>query len=403
MRTSLCGNIDWVGAIDWNVRDFHSYVTDRGATYNSYLIRDRENAVIDPVKGPFFKRWLENIGKFVDPDSIRSLIINHAELDHSSALPMAVKAFPKAELVTNKKCRDTLVSYFGGEEWNWRLVKTGDEISLGSRTLRFIETPMVHWPDSMFTYVPEDGLLFSMDAFGQHFASSARFDDEVDFDIVMEEAKTYYANIVIPYGNFVRKAMAAAAGLDVRMIAPSHGLVWRSHAAEILAAYREWMVNRNRRKVIVFYDSMWDSTALIGEAILDGATVPGVETDLIHVRHANLTKIATSFMDAAAFAFGSATLNGLLMPTAAAALVYMEGMRVPNKAAFAFGSYGWAAKGGPDQVEEYLRRGKYEIIRPPLKCPYRPTPELLAEARQAGGELAGKALEAAEYKPEHGH
>ncbi|MDR0362183.1 MAG: FprA family A-type flavoprotein [Planctomycetota bacterium] len=394
MRTKLHDNIDWVGAIDWNVRDFHSYNTDRGATYNSYLIRDNENAVIDPVKGSFFKRWIENIRQFADPASIKYLICNHAELDHSSSLPMAVEAFPGVQIVATRKCRDTVVNYFGGADWNWRIVKTGDEISLGKRTLRFIETPMVHWPDSMFTYVPGDKLLFSMDAFGQHIATSARFDDEVDPAIVMEEAKTYYANIVISYSNFVRKTMEAAAGLDIAMIAPSHGVIWRSNVPTILAAYKDWMVNKNKKKVVIFFDSMWESTTRAAEAILDGATQPGVETNLVHVRHSNLTGIATEFMDAAAFAFGSSTLNGLLMPAAAAALVYMEGMRVPNKAAFAFGSYGWAGKGGPDQVEEYLKRGKYELLRPALKFPYRPTADILDEARKAGEALAEKALEA---------
>lgn len=392
MRTALFPGVDWVGVVDWNVRDFHSYVTTRGATYNSYLIQDRENAVVDAVKSPFFARWFENVKAFVDPSSVRYIVVNHAEPDHSSALPLAVEAFPNAEIVGDGKCRDTVANYFGGAGWRWKIVKTGDEIRLGRRTLRFIETPMVHWPDSMFTYVPEDGLLFSMDAFGQHLATSARFDDEVDPGIVMDEAKTYYANIVVPYGRFVLKTMAAAAGLDIRMIAPSHGVVWRARVAEILAAYREWAANRNGPKVVVIYDSMWGSTGRIAEAIVDGADQPGVETRLIHVRHHALTEIATAFMDAAAFAFGTSTLNGLLMPAAAAALVYMNGMRVPGKAGFAFGSYGWGAKGGPDQAEEYLRSGGYELVRPVLKCPYRPTPEVLGEATAAGRLLAARAL-----------
>ncbi len=393
MRTSLFPNIDWVGAIDWNVRDFHSYVTNRGATYNSYLVRDNDNAVIDPVKYLFFDRWYANITQFAAPDSIKYIVVNHAEPDHSSALPQAVKAFPSAQLVTNQKCRDTVVSYFGGADWNWRIVKTGDEIKLGARTLRFIETPMVHWPDSMFTYVPEECLLFSMDAFGQHFATSERFDDEVDLDIVMEEAKTYYANIVIPYSNFVKKTLEAAKSLDIKMIAPSHGLIWRSHLDVILSAYQDWANNKNKPKITVYYDSMWDSTARIAEAIVDGADQPGIFATLMHVRHTDLTHIATSFMDSAAFVFGSSTLNGFLMPSAAAALVYLLGMKANNKACFAFGSYGWGAKGGPDQVEEYLKKGKFDIVRPVFKCPWRPTPEVLAEAREAGKLLAAKALE----------
>ena len=392
MRTSLFPNIDWVGVIDWNVRDFHSYNTYRGATYNSYLIRDNETAVIDSVKAPFFDRWIANIRQFVPLESVKYIICNHAEPDHSSGLREAVKAFPQAKLVADQKCRDTIVRYFGGEDWNWMIVKTGDTLKLGARTLHFIETPMVHWPDSMATYVPEDGLLFSMDAFGQHFATAERFDDEVDLSIVLEEAKTYYANIVNPYSNFVKKTLEAAKGLDIRMIAPSHGLIWRKNLDSILSAYQDWASNRNKPKVAVFYDSMWDSTARIAEAIVDGADQPGVFVTLVHIRHSDLTHLATTFMDTAAFAFGSATLNGLLMPAAAAALVYLQGMKATNKSCFAFGSYGWAGKGGADQVEEYLKAGKYEIVRPVLKCAWRPTPEILDEARAAGRILAEKAL-----------
>ncbi len=393
MRTTLFPGIDWVGAVDWNVRDFHSYVTSRGATYNSYLIQDKENAVIDTVKAPFFDKWLDHIKAFIDPQSIKYIICNHAEPDHTSAFPLVAKALPNAQIITNEKCKKHVVSYFGGEDWNWRIVKTGDEITLGKRTLKFIETPMVHWPDSMFTYVPEDKLLFSMDAFGQHFATAERFDDEVDLAIVMEEAKTYYANIVIPYSNFVQKVLDAAKGLEIKMIAPSHGLIWRKNLDVILSAYQNWAANKNKSKVTIFYDSMWDSTARIAEAIVDGADQPGVYATLMHVRHTDLTHIATEFMDSAAFAFGSSTLNGLLMPAAAAALVYMQGMRASNKAGFAFGSYGWGAKGGPDQVEEYLKNGKYEIIRPVLKCAWRPTQDVLDEAKEAGKLLASKALE----------
>lgn len=393
MRTSLFPNIDWVGAVDWNVRDFHSYNTFRGATYNSYLVRDKDNAVIDSVKAPFFERWVNNIRQFVSPDTVKYIICNHAEPDHSSALPEAVRAFPNAQLVADQKCRDTIVRYFGGADWKWKIVKTGDSIKLGARTLQFVETPMVHWPDSMFTYVPEDGLLFSMDAFGQHFATAERFDDEVDLAIVMEEAKTYYANIVIPYSNFVRKTLEAAKSIDIKMIAPSHGLIWRKNLDVILSAYQDWSANKNKPKVTVFYDSMWESTTRIAEAIVDGADQPGVFATLVHVRHSDLTHIATAFMDTAAFAFGSSTLNGLIMPQAAAALVYMQGMKASNKSCFAFGSYGWAGKGGPDQVEEYLKDGKYELIRPVLKCAWRPTPEILEEARAAGKLLAEKALQ----------
>lgn len=395
MRKNLFPNIDWVGAIDWNVRDFHSYNTDRGATYNAFLIRDEQNALIDTVKGPFFDRHYKQVCELADPATIRYIVVNHAEPDHSSGLPQAVKAFPNAKIVADKKCRDTVVNYFGGEDWNWHIVKTGDSIALGKRSLQFIETPMVHWPDSMFTYCPEEQVLFSMDAFGQHIACTARFDDEVDLAIVMDEAKTYYANIVVPHGKFVQKALAVAADLPIKMIATSHGVIWRKHLPEILAAYRDWSVNKVKAKVAVFYDSMWDSTGHIAEAITQGADVDGVATVMLHVRHSSLTRVATEFLDTAAFAFGSSTLNNLLMPQAAAALVYMRGMNLKNKTGFAFGSYGWAGKGGADQVEGSMREAGWEICRDIIKCSYRPTDDILKQAEEAGRELARIALERA--------
>jgi flavorubredoxin len=393
-------NIDWVGAIDWNVRDFHSYDTAHGATYNSYLVRDDANALIDAVKAPFFARFYRQTTELAPPESIRYLVCNHAEPDHSSALPLAVSAFPNAQIVVNKKCRDTLIRYYGGEAWNWRLVQTGDSISLGKRTLTFIETPMVHWPDSMMTYVPEDGLLFSMDAFGQHFAGTARFDDEADPGVIMGEAKTYYANIVAPHGKAVQRTLAKAGGLKLNLIATSHGVIWRRGVQAILSAYGDWAAHRMAPKVAVFYDSMWDSTGKIAEAVINGASVKGVETVLLHVRHNNLTRVATEFLDTAAFAFGSASLNNLPMPQAAAALVYLRGMNLPEKTGFAFGSYGWGGRGAPEYVEEQMKLAGWKISRPILKCPYLPTGDTLAEAEEAGKALAGIALQADREKRE---
>lgn len=395
MRKNLLPGIDWVGAIDWNVRDFHSYNTERGATYNAYLIQDEQNSLIDTVKAPFFERYYKQVAELVDPSSIKYLVCNHAEPDHSSGLPEAVKMFPNAKIVASKKCRDTVVKYFGGEDWNWHIVKTGDTLKIGRRTLSFIETPMVHWPDSMFTYCPEDEILFSMDAFGQHIACAARFDDEVDLALVMDEAKTYYANIVAPHAKFVRKTLEGAGGLSIKVIATSHGIIWRKHIPEIIAAYQDWSANKVRAKVGVFYDSMWESTGRIAEAITAAADVEGVATVMLHVRHNSLTRLATEFLDTAAFAFGSSTLNNLLMPQASAALVYMRGMNLPGKAGFAFGSYGWGAKGGADQVEGVMREAGWEVCRPVLKWSYRPGREVMEEAEAAGRELAKIALEKA--------
>ncbi|MCC6123794.1 MAG: FprA family A-type flavoprotein [Pirellulales bacterium] len=390
MNTTLCENIDWVGYVDWNVRDFHSYDTEHGATYNAYLIRDEKIALIDAVKAPYGENLLRNVSALCDPAKVDYVVCNHAEPDHSGAMPDVLRAMPNAALVCDKKCAEALAEHYDAAHWKRRIVSTGDAVSLGKRSLQFVETPMVHWPESMFTYVPEEKLLFSMDAFGQHLATSERFDDETALCTVMEEAKAYYANIIMPFGKSVRACLERIAGLEVEMIAPSHGVIWRSHPAKILAAYRNWMEHRPRPKVLVIYDSMWESTGAMAEALRDGAAVAGVQAKLISIRRSNLTRIATDVLDAAAIAFGSATLNHGMMPMAAATLSYLEGLRPRGKAALAFGSYGWG-RGGAEGVDKQLRAIGWDILREPIVSKYRPTPAILDECRQAGRTLAEKA------------
>lgn len=207
MNTTPRDNIDWVGYVDWTVRDFHGYTSERGTTYNTYLIRNEKKALIDTVKAPYGQHLLQNISALMPLRSIDYVVCNHAEPDHTGALPEIMVAMPNATLVCDQKCKDALSRHFDTPGWKFKVVKTGDTVSLGDRTLHFIETPMVHWPESMFTYVPEEKLLFSMDAFGQHHASSQRFDDEVPLETALQEAKSHYANILMPYGKQVAKVL----------------------------------------------------------------------------------------------------------------------------------------------------------------------------------------------------
>ena len=390
MDISLRKNIDWVGYVDWAVRDFHSFDTPRGATYNAYLIRDEKTALIDTVKARFAEELLNNVAKLTDPAGVDYLVCNHAEPDHAGGLPRVMAALPNATLVCDKKCMATLGLYYDTSAWKYKIVAGGDSLSLGSRTLEFVETPMLHWPESMFTYVPEEKILFSMDAFGQHIATSARFDDEVDLGPVMEEAKAYYANIVMPFGRQVAGVLKQAENLDIETIATSHGVIWRSHIDKIIGAYRDWCVCRPRAKVLVVYDSMWDSTGQMARAIHAGASLPGVEAKLIPIRRSTLTTLAAEVLDAAAIAFGSATLNRGMMPMAAAVLTYFAGLRPTGKAGFAFGSYGWG-KGASEAINEELGKMGWTILREPLRAQYRPRPEVLEACREAGRLLAEKA------------
>lgn len=387
MNITLKDGIDWVGYIDWTVRDFHGYKTESGSTYNAYLIRDEKTAVIDAVKAPYVEKYLDRIRALTDLDKINYVVCNHAEPDHSGGLPGIMKACPQAELVCNAKCKVALEKHFDTSDWKWHVVEDGDEISLGKRTLSFINTPMVHWPESMFTYVPEEKLLFSMDAFGQHFASAFRFDDEEPLDVILQEAKSYYANIVMLYGRPIAQTMARAAEMDIEMIAPSHGVIWRSHIKEVFAAYQDYVVCKPRAKVIVLYATMWQSTELMARAILDGAQECDVEAQFLNVDTSHGTRIVTEVLDCAAIAIGSPTLNNGIMPSMAGVLCYMKGLRPTNKKGFAFGSYGWSKRGGASEVEGIMEEMKIELMREPIRAQYVPTPEVLEECREAGRML----------------
>lgn len=394
MYREVLENIFSVGFVDWHVRDFHGYETSQGSTYNAYLVKDEKTALIDTVKEPYAADLLANITELVPLDQIDYIVCNHAEPDHAGALAEVLAAIPGATLLCDKKCKTILSKHFDISGWNIQVVEGGETVSLGKRSLRFYETPMVHWPESMATYVPEEKLLFSMDAFGQHYATSGRFDDEVPISTAMAEAKTYYANIVMLYGEEVAKLLAPGVLPEIEIIAPSHGVIWRKYVNDILDAYRDWCVFRPVPKVLVLFDTMWQSTERMARAISEGATVPGVEVKVIHVRRSNLTIIADEVLDAACVAVGTSTLNQQMMPMMGATLTYLKGLSPRNKAGFAFGSFGWS-KGGAGDVEEILREMEWEITRKAIRSPYRPTDEILEECRQAGEELAIKALETA--------
>lgn len=394
-KDCLRENIYWVGYVDWDIRDFHGYVTERGSSYNAYLIKDEKIAIIDSVKAPYVDSLLKNILALTEFDKIDYLVCNHAEPDHAGALPTLVEKCPNAVVVCNKKCRDILSMQFNTAGWKFDIVDETTRISLGKRTMTFVNTPMAHWPESMFTYIPEDTLLFSMDAFGQHYATSERFDDTAVLREAMIEAKTYYANIIMLYGKQVAKVMDKAAGLDISMIAPSHGITWRSHIAEILAAYTKWMSHTPEAEVLIFYDTMWKSTALMADAIYRGANVEGVSVKKYDLKHTNITVIADATLSAAALAVGSPNLNRGIMPKIAEALTYLKGLSPEGKTAVAFGSYGWAKKGGQHEVQEILESMKCKMLSTaPIQAQFTPTAAVLQECFEVGKQLAAVAIEA---------
>jgi flavorubredoxin len=391
MVISVQDNIYWVGFVDWKIRDFHSYETTRGSTYNAYLLTDDKNVLVDTVKAPYASVLLNQVESKIPLSKLDYVICNHAEPDHSGSLPEVIRRCPNVEVICNAKCKDALQKHYDTSRWKFRLVEDGETINIGSRSLTFIDTPMVHWPESMFTYIPEQKVLFSMDAFGQHYSTSKRFDDEVNFTELMFEAKTYYANIVMLYGKPIEKVLGKASALEIEMIAPSHGVIWRSHLKEIITAYMDWVRCKPTSKVLILYDTMWESTEKMAYAIMEGAQ-PYAQTLVYHIRATNLTRLATEILDASAVALGSPTLNKTLMPQMAALLTYLYGLAPKGKVGFCFGSYGWS-KGATKAIEEYMAKMNMEIIRESITSQYAPTSDVLATCREAGSQLAQKALD----------
>ena len=391
MKIPLADNIYWVGAVDWNVRDFHGYTTTRGSTYNAYLIVDEKIALVDSVKNPFVADLMQNVAEHVDPAKIDYVVSNHSEPDHSGSLYAMLEAAPHAQLIASPKGASTLEAYYG-EARQVRAVKTGDEIPLGKRTLRFVTTPMLHWPDSMFTYVPEEKLLFSMDGFGQHLATSGRFDEDAPFDVIMAEAKKYYANILMHLGRIVARTLDQARDMEIETIAPSHGIIWRKHIPDILSAYAAWAECRPAAKVLVMYDTMWNSTEAMARAIHEGVTAQSVECKLLKISKNDLTDLTTEVLDAACLAVGSPTLNNGMLPSVASMLTYITGLKPAGKVGVAFGSHGWSG-GGATQVADMLDKASVALIREPLTTVFKPSDAVLDECREAGASLAEKARE----------
>ena len=379
-------NIYWVGGIDWDLRNFHGYVTPRGSTYNSYLIIDDKITLVDTVKHYLADEMLDRIRAVVDPEEIDYVLVNHVEMDHSGSMPMVMEVAPNASIVTTSKGKKALEMHYG-KDWEYMIVKTGDELKTGSRTLKFVETPMVHWPDNMVTYVPEDGLLLSNDAFGQHIASTERFVDEMGWDIVREEAASYYANIVFPYGDQVNKALDVVETLPLEMIAPSHGLIWRSHLTELLREYRKWAGNETDRKALIVYDTMWGSTKEMALALQEGLEACGVPVTMKSLQTNHISQIVPHVLTARLVLVGSPTINNGMLPTVAAFLTYTKGLRPKKRTGFAFGSYGWGGQGARE-VASVLKDMGWKMPEETVNLQYVPGKDDLANLKEIGSRLA---------------
>lgn len=363
----------WVGALEWDERCIHGFSMPNGSTNNAYLIMDEHVTLVDTCSEGYWPQLIDRVADVVDPQRIEYIISNHSEKDHAGSLREVLARAPHAKIVTSKKGADILRTYLGdGPELI--AVGTGDELSIGTRTLTFVGTPMVHWPDNMVTYSPADKVLFSNDAFGQFWATSERFDDEVDAGELFAAAKKYFANIVMPFSKQTTKAVGAVRGLELDLIAPSHGLIWRSRIAGILDAYEEWCQLKPTRSAVIAFASMYGSTRRMAEAITEAFMAAGVSVRLYDLRVSDISDIMTRVMDAEYVAVGSAAHNMTVLPEAGAFLTYLKGLAPRGRRGIAFGSCGWA-DAAQKEIANVMEQAGFQMEGAPFTTAWNDTPE----------------------------
>ena len=393
----LADDIYWVGAVDFNKRNFHGYSrSPQGTTYNAYLIRDEKNVIFDTVDNHYAKTMFCSVAHVMPLEKVDYIVVNHTEKDHAGALAELVARCKPEKIITSVMGKKFMEAQFDTTGWPIQTVKTGDVINIGKRNIHFVETRMLHWPDSMFSYIPEEKLLISNDAFGQNIASSERFTDEIDPSRLLKAIKEYYYNIVLPFSPQVLRTLDAAAklGLDIETIAPDHGLIWRGkeQVEFILSTYKTLAEQKPACRAVIIYDTMWESTARMASAIGTGLGNEGVPFRIIDLRQNHHSDVMTELADCGAVIVGSPTHNNNVLPAVADTLTYMKGLRPQNRVGAAFGSYGWSGE-APQIIQDWLASMNMDMPAAPLKFPFVPRHEQLSQCVTLG-ETVARALKA---------
>ena len=381
----LMNDIYFVGYVDFEVRNFHGYSTHRGSSYNAYIVKSGEKTVlIDTVKRPYFDYLLNNIKEVCDLSEIDYLITNHVEMDHSGSLPLILDYLPNAELIASERGVDVLKAHFHGEIGDdvfdkIRGVKEGDTLDIGNgKKFTFVPIPMIHWPDSMVSFMTDENgknVLFSSDAFGQHIATSKRWDDENDLCEVMQEAEKYYANILLHLSGLIAKVLPKVGALPIDIVCTAHGVCWRSHIAEIVEKYTRWCKGDiDEKSVVIIYDTMWGSTEKIAKALAKEISHRGIPVKRFKLTTADYSDVITEAMKAKAIIIGSPTLNNGLFPTVAEYLSYQKGLKPMNKVGLAFGSYGWSGQAA-QEIANIMKETKIDVLDELIKIKFVPKPE----------------------------
>ncbi len=391
-------DIYWVGAIDWGIRDFHGYITQNGTTYNNYLIKDKQTTLIDTVKHDYCSVTIENISKIVDLSQVVNIVVNHIEPDHASSIDMIMKLIPDATVYITDRGKKGIEKYFDTSKWRFKIVKSGDVLNTGKYTLLFLETPMLHWPDSMVTYVKEAKLLISQDAFGQHIATASRFDDEFvecnsQFEL-NDAVADYYANILMPFGQLIKTKIAdiLKLNLDIDMIAPDHGVIWRKDPGKIIQQYLDMANGKADLRVTVIYDTMWHSTEHMMTPIIQGIKDEGVDCRPVKLRESPMSVAVKEFWKARGCLIGAPTINNIMFPSMAQFLYHLGGLKPRNRIMAAFGSYGWGG-GAVKEAYEMFKKIGVEVMEPGIQIQFKPSSEDEEKCYEFGREFAGKVKE----------
>lgn len=394
MAFAINKNISWIGKIDWELRKFHGeeYSTHHGSSYNSYLVKDEKTAVIDTVWGKFSAEYVAKLRQAIPLADIDYVVVNHAESDHSGALPELMRHIPDIPIYCTANCVNIIKGHYH-QDWNFQVVKSGDTLDLGSKKLVFIEAKMLHWPDSMMSYLTGDNILFSNDAFGQHIASELMYNDLVDQGELFQEAIKYYANILTPFSALVDKKIKEVLALNVpvEMICPSHGIMWRKDPLQIVTRYVEWANNYRENQITVAYDTMWDGTRRMAEAIAQGITSadPTVAVKLFNIARSDRNDLITEIFKSKAVLIGSPTINNGTLSSVAAILEEIKGLKFKDKKAAAFGCYGWSGESVKIIAEQLVASG-FAVIHDGLREKWNPNNEAVSNCLRFGAEFAAK-------------
>ncbi len=386
-------HVFWVGAIDWGIRNFHGYETNRGTTYNAYLVMADKVTLIDTVKAPFADEMLSRIASVVEPERIDYIVSNHAEMDHTGSLPRTIEATKPERVFASVMGAKALSSHFDlGVEIT--PVKNGEGLNLGNMKLTFIHTPMLHWPDSMVSYLAEAKTLFSQDAFGMHLASTERFDDEIADAVLLDEAARYYANILLPFSPLIAKLLESlpTLGLSIKTVAPDHGPIWRMSFGDVLKWYSTWAAQQPTKKAVIVYDTMWKSTDAMARALCDGLVKRGVSVNVMPLASCHRSDVATAVMQAGALLVGSPTINNNIFPTVADVMTYLKGLKPKNLVGAAFGSFGWSGE-AVSHLNELLKSMNVELVSDGVKANYVPDAEALNQCNSLGTAVAERLKE----------